>query len=598
MGQFYLIDQSLKGMGGHHYDYTHLLAEAALAAEWSVVIGCHRKFPRDVFPVPSGSHAELQIRNIFRHTTYARCSSLVGIQEMVHRRRRSPLDRLLRAIGLAGDGRRQRERERERRIEAFRRDCEALFDRPLTRGDLIFFTTLSDLEVEGLYRFLRQRADARLANWHLQFHFPLFLGRTADYESQLENLEGLSPGLRKLKSLADTRVRFHVTSDTLRQQYERTGFEFHELPYPVNPRLRLAASPATGDDLQPPEVIRLTIAGAIRGEKGGSGVDALLSELEREIETPFCLRVQRKRPKLLQRLRNRFQPPAESPHLEVHGYPLDNTDYRSLVTTSSIGLLTTYDSRTYFARRAGILGEYLSAGVPVIVPAGCWLADQVEREQRRYLRDILSHHALHQRPLQPRSTATQSTGRTIASFDASRTGGNSSSDKTLYILQFDAIEPSTAGHYFRVRLQVPDGTSGAEHDQVIGRDPSTARQLVAFYLPGNLADSGGPAAELSLEISPAFGGSRWQIENISLTQVTGAKPLPRSVVGLVAAEVSQTAALTNEMIAHYSHYRRSAVAFAEQWFARHDPRVTFQTLVNDSDFSQSRTRRATSTKAA
>jgi glycosyltransferase involved in cell wall biosynthesis len=57
-------------------------------------------------------------------------------------------------------------------------------------------------------------------------------------------------------------------------------------------------------------------------------------------------------------------------------HPLNAADYVDLISRADIGLFL-YDSRTYFARCSGVLLEMLCAGVPVIVPAGCWLADQV-----------------------------------------------------------------------------------------------------------------------------------------------------------------------------------------------------------------------------
>ena len=58
--------------------------------------------------------------------------------------------------------------------------------------------------------------------------------------------------------------------------------------------------------------------------------------------------------------------------LEYFAHPLPDQQYVELIKTSDCGLLF-YDSRAYFSRRAGVLGELLSCGKPVIVPAGSWL---------------------------------------------------------------------------------------------------------------------------------------------------------------------------------------------------------------------------------
>jgi hypothetical protein len=36
-----------------------------------------------------------------------------------------------------------------------------------------------------------------------------------------------------------------------------------------------------------------------------------------------------------------------------------------------------YDADQYYARCSGVMVEMLKAGVPVIVPAACWMAEQI-----------------------------------------------------------------------------------------------------------------------------------------------------------------------------------------------------------------------------
>ncbi len=47
-----------------------------------------------------------------------------------------------------------------------------------------------------------------------------------------------------------------------------------------------------------------------------------------------------------------------------------------------------YDPTRYYARCSGVLLEMLCAGVPVLVPAGGWLADQIEDTNQRYLDEV------------------------------------------------------------------------------------------------------------------------------------------------------------------------------------------------------------------
>ncbi len=78
---------------------------------------------------------------------------------------------------------------------------------------------------------------------------------------------------------------------------------------------------------------------------------------------------------------------SATPPVVYAPFPLDLERYAELVRSSDIGLLL-YDSTRYYARCSGVLLEMLSAGVPVIVPGGCWLSEQIHDENQRHLRDI------------------------------------------------------------------------------------------------------------------------------------------------------------------------------------------------------------------
>ena len=55
---------------------------------------------------------------------------------------------------------------------------------------------------------------------------------------------------------------------------------------------------------------------------------------------------------------------------------LTTRDYHAWLDTADVGLFL-YDPHRYVARCSGVLLEMFARGVPVIVPDGCWLADQV-----------------------------------------------------------------------------------------------------------------------------------------------------------------------------------------------------------------------------
>ena len=564
MGNFFLIDQSLRSLGGHHFDYSNLVARSAGQAGYRVVVGTNRKFRE---PETLG---DFEVRNRFRYTTYAACSRLTGIRDMVAHRKKGLLARLGSAVRFGSDSLNE-SCSREQRINSFRDDCESFFSEPLQSGDIVFFTTLSDLEAEGLARFISSREDACLAHWHLQFHFPIFRGRTAAYALQQPMLDAIREPLGHLQDTGAD-MHFYVTSETLRDQYLQTGFQFESLPYPVHPGLKRPAGVGSGTKLS----ARVSFAGAVRKEKGAGKIESIMNEIREQHGQSVRFGIQKKRPKLVSRLFSRFSAQqSPDPSLEVYTYPLNAEQYHDFIRDTDIGLLTTYDSETYFSRRAGILGEYLTAGVPVIVPGGSWLSDQVERVQQAYLQGLLQQGSQASVRLQPKKVTHHSTGKTLVRFEPDGSGACSGYSHNLVVLEFRVAQPSAHGNYFHVSCSQSAIIDRRLEKQLIGQDRSGSSRLVPFYVPPG-------STCLEFELEPAFGVREWEVKNLGATLLAGEQPIPRSCVGLVAADTSQTAALTGELIRQYGHYRKSAAEYSGEWYSHHDPARTLATLMENS----------------
>lgn len=626
MANFFLIDQSLKGVGGHHFDYSYQIATAAMNGHsvidsinnrsdgnsssdnrskeyWpddsKLVIGANRKFSQfDSFP-------QCEVRSCFRYTTYSPSSNLVGIQEMVGRRKKAGW---LKSLLFGGDHERSNSADRENRISTFRENLHSFFCEGLNKSDIVFFTTLSDLEAEGLRQFISDRSDAKKANWHLQFHFPIFLGRTDEYAEQQFRLESVRPVFEKLELLRrETNIRYYVTSQPLREQYNRLGFDFEDLPYPIDPNFghedrvgRDAASEEMTD-----QAFRLTFAGASRKEKGELAVRGLATELPADFVRSNNIKIvtQQKKQKFWRRLKERFQgeanetkkPCETEPNMfEALRFPLSDSQYRDMIKRTNIGLLTTYDSRTYFSRRAGILGEYLAAGVPVIVPAGCWLSQQIEAVQQGYLRNIIRDEAK-----RPTEVATKIAGDAMVQVDVPdldhqndhQADPDGVSSSRLVVLRITAAHENYCGDFVQVS-QLDDSGQSIE-SQIVGASPNAnmARSVkteqndvrhFAFYAKG--------AGCLRFRIEKAFQktagnkapNSKFDFSKVTAKILDSKEVIPRSAVGMVAADPSQATELIQEMVSQYSHYKATADAHAIEWYRTHDPKLTFSTLLNRS----------------
>ena len=281
------------------------------------------------------------------------------------------------------------ERQKERIVEQYAADLTALFANiPLNPGDHIFVPTLSQEDLAGLREFLRSHsAIAGLATWHLQFHFSLYEGRLLGSNAD----EGRWQILRKLLSdvslaVPQDRVRFYTTTDILANQYNQLGSaRFRALPYPVNPALL----EKPGDCSVPSGAITCDLCRRSFDPRKAQVTYTAVAPLWRDyIDTGrIQLVVQAKRtgklPRELRRHVHHGRGPLSlpidrrgRPKVEFIRWPLSTERIFDLIRDSHIGLLL-YDADQYYARCSGVMVEMLEAGVPVIVPAGCWMADQI-----------------------------------------------------------------------------------------------------------------------------------------------------------------------------------------------------------------------------
>ena len=245
MANFFLIDHSLRKSGGHHFDYVRCVAKAATELGFMTTIGANRGLRKQNRNLENDSNESLEtlgnVRRVFRDTTYQPDSYLAGLQHLTRsesfsRPNSDAKNRVRRAWSRVK--RFQHGRRRESFVRRFAVDCERYF-RPLIQmpGDHALLTTVSELELMGLAVYLSSHSKTLKTNWHLQFHFNLFDGRTPEYEGQQHITKAVRACcLAALSRLSYHSIHFYTTSETLVDQYNRLGVgEFEVLPYPVSP---------------------------------------------------------------------------------------------------------------------------------------------------------------------------------------------------------------------------------------------------------------------------------------------------------------------------------------------------------------------------
>lgn len=562
MNRFILIDHSLKDLGGHYYTYASCVLPAAQRAGFSCVLATHQDF-RDFDALPRSWH----VHAIFRRKSYSQRTPDV-----------SESGRLLHEWwGRVRHA--WRTRKRLHAATGFAEDCAALFERVrLQAGDHVFIATASELDLEGLGLFLQSRADCRGVNWHLQFHLGIFRGRDPDYSAQRADTETMRQVFQgALDALTEHRVRLYCTTEQLSAQYARLGVaEFRTLPYPVHPLFREnhALRPAH-------EPARIACLGHSRREKGYRELPVIVRSLWNDyLRTGRAqLLLQTRRLDLRRRLDAvvaELGGNSATPAIAYAEFPLELEQYAALVRSADVGMFL-YDSARYYARCSGVLLEMLSAGVPVIVPAGCWLAEQISEENQGYLEGLAAGAgAVHcigaEEPAAPGPRPGR-LGRNAPRHDASRISFtdtpsfsevNLPADGASLLLRFRWLSPESCGTYARIDLEQFNsrGTRLSCFASIAGPRPHQEQVHVMFHL-----NSG--ATRARLRWSNAWDTGPISLARLEYVALVG-EQRPAGAVGLTAADLGQTAELLHDILQHIEHYRRAAAQFATRCAQHHN----------------------------
>lgn len=458
--------------------------------------------------------------------------------------------------------------------EAFGRDSGRML-RLLTPsvGDILFFPTISEHDLNGLTGYLNRTRQGLEASWHFLFRRNIYAGAKADYATQDPGLEDMRIVFERVQQsvLAD-RSFFYTDTEELTEQYDRLGiFRFHTLPVPHTYQL--------SDRIRHGGPLRLTYLGDARTEKGFP----LLPELTESLENEYLVNG-----KVRLALQCNYNIPGGEPrvavardylesmaaeYLELHKKPLTSDEYRQLLLTADINLLC-YDPVNYYARSSGILVESLAVGIPVIVPAGCWLSRQFLGRYIEYLEG-----------LRTRTTVLGSKNMTEL---LRRERENQAAKSKGGILRLHHGPQSSA--FFDVPYgathvllwgQFAMGTqSAAVTIAEIGWQKEPIRDARRYRLEAVNADG---RAALCMELLPNSPGiwvglgtahpseKAWlSALELDFLRAPGGQRFPIGAVGLIYHSTSEVPGLVKELIDHYPHYEHTAAEFSEVWREYHN----------------------------
>jgi hypothetical protein len=607
MPRLVLIDPSVRCIGGHHFEYAlHVLA-AARQAGYEPVLAANRR---------AGDLAALKEVPLrfawFSHSTYElnklRARSL-RLRESLAASARTTWWQAASAALRRGLLRRT-DAQLRRMSDTLTAECLALVRYlELRPGDQVFVPTVSPGDLPPLAAVLAAERACSRADWHLQFHFPVFTGREPDYAGQ-QHLPGAQQVQAALAACAAAlpRQRLHLYSTTthLSRQYELLADRPVEvLDYPVNPALRPAGAvrPSAGP-------LRASCLGKFRAEKNSWRLPQLLGQLWDEYFQPGRVQLVlqarriRKIPRGLRRVAGCDQPAATGavrPAVAVARWPLESRQYLDLLARSDIGLLL-YDAHEYYARCSGVLVEMLSAGVPVIVTAGCWMADQLAEanyaHRDRLLAslptvaairgDRLAWHGTTAPADRSARAASASLGGGVVVCGLTATAVVRPAAATHLLVRWRHAAPAGSGCYLSITIEQSAGQP--IHGAAPPAPLASTTDILGDCPSGRAASTLVPLAQgcqnVRLLLSNAYGRQRLLVEGLELAFLSTAAlqtpSCPAGAVGLIAADMDQVPRLLRDMVDHYDHYRRTAAQFAPRFAAIHSPQHLIERLLDSA----------------
>jgi glycosyltransferase involved in cell wall biosynthesis len=540
--KFILIDHSLRDQSGHHYPYATSVLQAAADAGYRPMLASHLAFAGG-----GALRADWARYPVFSEPGY----SPYTLDTQLARPQR------LRALRVPWSAWQRGQQARE-----FAAGLARLFSQvKLADQDVVFLATASELDFDGLTRHLAVAPQPAGVQWHLQLHFGIFRSRPVDYDdasgraAAARMRASLGRSLQRVPGLA---VRFHCTTDELSAQYNRLGLAaFHTLPYPVH---ALFSAPRTGTGsansssrslFEAPK--RVACLGHARREKGHGHLPALLRGLWDSglADGRAQLLLQAPKRPLLAALQAQARKLGNESALVAAPAALDMAAYAELVRATDVGVLL-YDGLRYYDRCSGILLELLAAGVPVVVPAACWLASQIEGAEARYVEAACNQWAAAEQlqALRLAGTDIQLKRGVPVRLDASLPAGCSTA-----VFSCRGIADHDGTGWLRISL----GRNALT--RVVPLPAAGAECLVLLRASG--------AAEVApLELTLLHASQAVVLRECALHAISGA-PRPLGALGLAVADAGEAALAVRDILQHHAHYLAAAQAFAPGHAARY-----------------------------
>lgn len=476
---------------------------------------------------------------------------------------------------------------KSKRIKSFAESTHKLLKKTNPReGDIVFIPTLSELDMIGLMRELQSNTTTQLASWNLLFRRNIFVGREPNYFSQMDSIQTLRKMFLHFHNHIDEhKVHFYTDTDKLTDQYNFLKvMKFATVAIPINEEFG-----NSNLDYKPNDPVNLVYIGDARREKGYQYLPELARSLYTYLESgkaKFTIQSNFSFTEFSQQadvVIARSQLERFGKGVQVIKDALSTEEYKDLVLQSDIGIIL-YDRDNYYARSSGALVEYLCAGIPVVVPSGSWMADQICDSIYKHQLD-LKNQLIQVASWRAEDMDYYSSTQTIShnNFDRKvQFGGHEEAiwfdlpsipDCNYLLVSFKYHINVPFGTYITIQFEVDDEKQSVTVGRTLSGIPTTA----LFSLPYNKLKS-------AVILHNRFSAQTISIEDLEFTflqqRVNHNEGIAFGAVGAIVDNSTEAASCLAEMVDHYEHYRHTAQQFSEAWNAKHSANTLLDQLVS------------------
>lgn len=256
----------------------------------------------------------------------------------------------------------------ERRKQLLFQDLDQLARKhQIGQGDILLINSLRHWSLEPVIEWLEKVGPSRAPVVVLILHYTP--------HRQLGVPDAAASVYQKaFRRLANSPVRSRILLCTDSEQLSAEYRNLHDLPIAVLPVPHCGA-PA-GEAEPEHDVLSVVFAGEARADKGfdllAPAIREVLSTSPRR-EVVFNIQAYGTEGRPEAAIRTKF---PVSDAVRVHSHPLDERQYEAFIGTADLVLIP-YSTAPYRAQTSGIYCEAAALGIPVVVPSGTWMADQV-----------------------------------------------------------------------------------------------------------------------------------------------------------------------------------------------------------------------------